>query len=76
MDEPSAEEIAARLTPEQGVIVLGTPESWREADALPDGLFDFDETYDPETAAETRFWVPTELGKQVQEIARAEPLKS
>ena len=72
MSDPSAEEIARGLTPRQREIVLSTPENWAEADALPDDLFDYDETYDSETAEETRFWSPTELGKQVRDIVSHE----
>ena len=72
MSDPSAEEIAAQLTSEQRAILLATPESWREADALPDGLFDCDETYDSGTAKERCFWSPTEFGKQVRALVEAE----
>jgi len=72
MPEPSAKVIAAGLTPRQRDIVLSAPENWTEADALPDGLFDYDETYDSETAAESGFWCPTELGHQVRAIVAPE----
>ncbi|MDB5577731.1 MAG: hypothetical protein JWR80_2907 [Bradyrhizobium sp.] len=72
MDAPSAKEIAAHLTPRQRLIVLATPQSWNEADALPDGLFEYDETYHSGTAQESGFWSPTDLGKQVHAILDAE----
>ena len=72
MDDPSAEEIAAGLTPRQRLIVLAVPGSWEDADALPDGLFDYDETYNSDKAAEAGFWSPTDLGKQVHAIVDAE----
>ncbi len=48
------------------------PENWREADTLPEGLFEYDETYDSETAEESGFWSLTDLGQLVHAIVAAE----
>jgi hypothetical protein len=72
MSDPSPHEIASSLTPGQREIVILGPKNWDEADALPEGLFDYDETYDPDTAEESCFWSPTDLGKLVYDIVVAE----
>lgn len=72
MSDASPHEIASSLTPDQREMVMTSPESWREADTLPEGLFEYDETYDSETAEELGFWSLTDLGKQVHAIVSAE----
>jgi len=64
----SPEAIAASLNAEQREIVLNGPNSFSEADAIPEGLFEEDLVYDRETGKETYFWTPTELGRSVRDL--------
>ncbi len=66
MNASSPEAIAHSLTPEQRIIVLVGP-NFEEADALPEGLFNFDACWGVENASEISFWTPTELGRLVRD---------
>ena len=66
MNASSPEAIAHSLTPEQRIIVLVGP-NFEEADALPEGLLNFDACWDVENASEISFWTPTELGRLVRD---------
>lgn len=68
MTEISPEAIAAQLDQRQRDIVEGGPESFAEADALPEGLFEMDLTWDRETGDEHFFWEITELGRKVRDL--------
>jgi len=68
----SAEAIAASLSDAQREIILVGPDSFAEADAIPEDLFDYDLSWDPETGDEEHFWEPTELGRKVRELVQAE----
>ena len=72
MSDPLPHEIASSLTPNQREMMMTGSDNWREADTLPEGLFEYDETYDSETAEELGFWSLTDLGKQVYAIVSAE----
>jgi hypothetical protein len=72
ISDPSPHEIASSLTPDQREMMMTGAENWREADTLPEGLFEYDETYDSETAEESGFWSLTDLGKQVHAVVSAE----
>jgi len=64
-------EIVAGLNAAQRDIVLSGPTSFAEADALPEGLFEGDLSWDRETGDESYSWVETELGQKVRDILRA-----
>lgn len=68
MTHLSSEAIAASLNAAQREIVLDGPASFTEADAIPDGLFEEDCAWDPETGDESYFWTATELGREVRDL--------
>jgi len=61
--------IAAALSPKQREIISHGPESFREADAIPEGLFDHDLIY--ADGDETHIWMVTDLGRTIQELIDA-----
>ena len=67
---PTPEDIVASLTPEQREIVQFGPESFAEADSIPEDLFEYDLSWDRESESgdETHFWTPTALGHQVRAL--------
>jgi len=65
---PTPKDIAASLTPEQREIVLRGPQSFAEADAIPEDLFEYDLSWDRESGDEEHFWTPTALGHQVRAL--------
>jgi hypothetical protein len=72
MSNSSPQEIASSLTPEQREMVMIGPINWRQADTLPEGLFEYDEIYDSETAQEIGTWQLTDLGKQVYALVASQ----
>jgi len=66
--DPTPQEIVARLSVEQQDIILSGPDSFREADAIPEGLFEHDVVYDPEEGDESHIWIATDLGRQVRDL--------
>ena len=70
--DPSPHEAASSLTADQREMMMTGPENWRDADTLPEGLFEYAETYHSETAEESGFWSLSALGKQVHAIVAGE----
>ena len=70
MPDPTAEAIVTRIDAAQRELVLDGPDSFAEADSLPDGLFEHDLSWDRESGEESHFWEATELGQAVRELLR------
>ena len=69
MTDPTPQDIFAALSPEQREIIFHGPVSFREADAIPEGLFEYDLVY--ADGDETHIWMVTSLGRQVRELIDA-----
>ena len=72
MSDPAPAAIAACLDATQRDLVLVGPSSFAEADLLPEGLFEYDLSWDRETGEESHFWVVTDLGRAVRDCLRSE----
>ena len=72
MKDLSAAVIASRLAANQRDILLACPISFEEADRLPEGLFDYDLSWDRESGEETHLWLETPLVKAVRETLLAQ----
>lgn len=71
MIDLTPEEIVARLSVLQQDIILSGPDSFRDADAIPEGLFEHDVVYDPGEGDESHIWTATDLGRQVRDLIDA-----
>jgi len=71
MDDLSPAMIAGRLDAAQRDILLAGPTSFDEADLLPEGLFDYELSWDRESGEETHVWIATPLGRAVRETLLA-----
>jgi hypothetical protein len=72
MNDPTPQAIASGLSPKQRDIISSGPENFSEADAIPEGLFEHDLTYDRDEGDETHVWIATDLGRQVRQLIDAE----
>ena len=71
VDDLSPAASAGRLDATQREILLAGPTSFDEADRLPEGLFDYDLSWDGESGEETHLWLETPLGRAVRETSQA-----
>lgn len=68
MDPLDPKLLAAKLSQAQRDIMLSGPDSFAEADTLPEGLFEMDVSWDRETGDESVFWEITERGRKVRDL--------
>ena len=72
MMQGSPKAIAESLNGAQREIVRSGPTSFADADAIPEGLFDYDLSWDRDGGDELHVWEPTELGRAVRDLIEAE----
>jgi hypothetical protein len=72
MTRLSPDAVLASLSEMQRQIVPRGPTSFAEADALPEGLFEEDVDWNPETGDEHFHWSATALGCAVRDLLEAQ----